>query len=89
MIGISLEVTYWQGQPLVAYYYLASTAPRLCARTMLVDDTMLVDFDAEGRVLGVELLEPLRLPRGALDRLLVSLGLPRTGPSDLLPLLMQ
>lgn len=81
-----LEVTYRHGRALAAYYYLPLETRQKSVRTRRVDPGMIVDFDARGRPLGIEITAPERLTLASLNRLLRELGCAPVRRADLAPL---
>jgi hypothetical protein len=81
-----LEVTYRHGQPLAAYFYLPRAKRSKSVRTRRVDPGMIVDLDAQGRPLGIEITAPQQLTLAALNRLLREFGCDPVRRSDLAPL---
>ncbi len=81
-----LEVTYRHGQPLAAYFYLPRESRSKSVRTRRVDPGMVVDLDARGRPLGIEITAPGQLKLTALNRLLRELGCNPVRRTDLAPL---
>ena len=81
-----LEVTYRHGQPLAAYLYLPRETRSKSVRTRRVDPGMIVDLDAQGLPLGIEITAPGQLTLVALNRLLRELGCDPVRRIDLAPL---
>jgi hypothetical protein len=81
-----LEVTYRHGQPVAAYFYLPRETPSKSVRTRRVEPGMIVDLDARGRPLGIEITAPGQLTLTVLNRLLRELGCDPVRRSDLAPL---
>lgn len=81
-----LEVTYRHGQPLAAYLYLPREKRLKSVRTRRVDPGMIVDLDARGHPLGIEITAPRLLTLVALNRLLRELGCNPVRRVDLAPL---
>ena len=81
-----LEVTYRHGHPLAAYFYLPRASRSKSVRTRRVDPGMIVDLDARGRPLGIEITAPGQLRLTALNRLLRELGCDPVRRADLAPL---
>lgn len=81
-----LEVTYWHGQPLAAYLYLPREKRLKSVRTRRVDPGMIVDLDARGHPLGIEITAPGLLTLVARNRLLRELGCNPVRRVDLAPL---
>ena len=86
MKDVYLEVTYRHGQPLAAYFYLPRASRSKSVRTRRVDPGMIVDLDARGRPLGIEITAPAQLKLPALNRLLRELGCDPVRRTDLAPL---
>jgi hypothetical protein len=81
-----LEVTYRHGRPLAAYFYLPRETRSKSVRTRQVNPGMIVDLDARGRPLGIEITAPGQLTLTALNRLLRELGCDPVRRIDLAPL---
>jgi len=81
-----LEVTFRQGRVLAAYLYLPRTAGAKSARTERAGDGLLVDFDADGNAIGLELTAPTRVSLDQLNGALARIGAAPVGPDELAPL---
>lgn len=81
-----LEVTYRHGRVLAAYLYLPRENRSKSVRTRQADPGMIVDLDACGRPLGIEITAPSQLTLAALNRLLRELGCNPVRRIDLAPL---
>lgn len=81
-----LQVTYRQGRPLAAYYYLPRRDGDRSARTERADDCLLVDVTADGRAIGIEIPSPSRFSIAALNAVLARYGFPPARPEELSPL---
>ena len=53
-----LEVTFRKGKPLAAYLYLPREPGAKSARTELMGSGLLVDYQADGRPIGLEITAP-------------------------------
>ena len=80
-----LEVTYRQGKPFAAYVYLQRAAGDKVARTER-HGSMLIDFAADGRALGIELTAPADVRLADINALLASIHQPALAADDLIPL---
>jgi hypothetical protein len=81
-----IEATYREGVLVAAYLYLARREGDFVARSTPSFDSMVADFAADGRLIGIELFAPSEITLDILNQLLVSLGqLPAT-ERELLPL---
>jgi len=70
-----LEVTYCQGKPVAAYYYLPRVAGQRSVRTRRVEPGLLIDYAKDGRPIGVEITAPSALSVTAFNRVLRELAL--------------
>ena len=81
-----LEVTFREGRPLAAYYYLPREEGEGSVRSERVG-AFVVDFAADGRSIGIEIPSPAELELDALNVLLARLGQEPVRRQDLAPLL--
>ncbi len=81
-----LQVTYRNGRPLAAYYYLPRRDGEKVARTSREEEGLLVDYTADGKAMGIEITSPASIDLAELNRLLVRLGCQPATPEDLAPL---
>ena len=81
-----LEVTFRQGKPLAAYYYLPRRPGDRSVRCKRVEPGLIVDYARGGRPIGIEITAPDKVTAAALNRVLKGLGLPSVRRSDLAPL---
>ena len=81
-----LEITYRHGKPLAAYLYLARRQGDGVSQSELVDELFLVDRAADGRPIGVEILDPDTASGPKLNELLRQLDQPILSTADLAPL---
>jgi hypothetical protein len=71
----SLQITYRKGRVLAAYLYLAGETGEKSARMEPSQDGLLVvDYSAEGRPIGIEIISPDAVSLGRLNQVLVRLG---------------
>jgi uncharacterized protein YuzE len=80
------EVTFLDGQPFVAYLYLPRKSGQMVDHSDEVVPDVVVDFDAAGNAMGVEILRPEMLTLTSLNDVLLRLGAPPVTPADLAPL---
>lgn len=81
-----LEVTYRNGKPIAAYFYLPRKPGDLSTRTERREEGLLIDFSADGRAIGVEITSPGNLSLASLNRALAAVDQePATG-DELAPL---
>ena len=81
-----LEVTYRDGKPLAAYLYFNRKSGDKSVRTEQ-RGPYLVDYAADGRAIGVELIYLLMVDLDELNRLLAEAQQPMLSRSDLKPLI--
>ncbi len=82
-----LEVTFRQGRPIAAYYYLPRRPGQKSYRTRRVEPGLVVDFARGGQPIGIEITAPEKLSMTAINRLLRELGLSPVSREDLAPVL--
>ena len=86
MRGRYLELTYRKGRPLAGYLHLPRHDGDVAARSERADEDLVIDYAADGRPIGIELLSPATLTLEALNAVLAALKLPPAARSDLTPL---
>jgi uncharacterized protein YuzE len=82
-----LEVTFRRGRPLAAYLYLPRGGSEKSHRTVRAESGLMIDFDREGKPIGIEITAPTKVSLVLLNNTLRSLGLPLVKKADLAPLL--
>jgi uncharacterized protein YuzE len=87
MKGTYLEVTFRQGKPLAAYYYLPRETGQKVTRTRRVEPGLIIDLTAEGKAIGIEITAPSKVSLEALNAVLQELGQAPASPTDLAPLI--
>ena len=80
-----LNVTYRQGKPFVAYLYLERKNVETVTRTER-HDSWLVDYAADGRVMGIEFLSVAAVNLDDINRVLRAAHQPELSAADLSPL---
>lgn len=86
MRSISLQVTYRRGRPSAAYIWLGQRAGTKSARSVEWSPDLVVDFAADGRPIGVEVVDPESVTTGQIFAVFDGLGLARPDAADLAPL---
>jgi uncharacterized protein YuzE len=81
-----LEVTFRHGRPLAAYLYLPRRPSDKSYRTKRAAPGLVIDFNRNGKPIGIEITAPAKLSAGALNRVLRRLRLPTVTRADLAPL---
>ena len=87
MRGRYLEVTFRKGRAIAAYLYLPRRGAERAARVSKATPGLLIDYNANGKAIGIEITAPGRVSLTALNRVLSRLGQARLRPEDLAPLL--
>jgi len=82
-----LTVTYRHGRPIAAYLQLPRQQGDRPEKTERIDDVLLVDRAADGRPLGVEIIDPSQFDPDRLFDLLRALGQTDFDRRDFLPLM--
>ena len=82
-----LEVTFRNGRPLAAYYYLPRKAGQKTARTRRVEPGLVIDFARSGEAIGIEITTPAKFSLAALNRVLREFGFPAATRLELAPVL--
>jgi len=86
MNEMSVQVTYRRGRPFAAYIYLARRPGEKTARTEEVSADLLVDYSADGRALGIEVITPEAVEIQDILEVFDRLGLGRPSEEELEPL---
>jgi uncharacterized protein YuzE len=81
-----LEITYRRGRAVAAYFYLPRRDHDASVRTESVGDGLVIDFTADGRAIGIEILTPNRVDFTALDAAFVRVGCSPISREELAPL---
>lgn len=84
-----LEISCRRGVPYAAYFHLSSPPNRRSVRMELAEPQLVIDFDAEDRPLGIEILAPRATTLEAFNRVLTRLGFPAATAEELGPLWTQ
>jgi hypothetical protein len=81
-----LEVTFRNGKPLAAYYYLPRKEGDKSARVEKHQAGLLVDLTSDGRPIGIEIAIPALVTDEAVNKILRAYGFPPMPPKELAPL---
>ena len=65
-----MKVTYCDGIPLAAYLYLSRNPGDTSARIVKHEKGLLIDYAADGRAIGIEIIAPTKVSLEALNRAL-------------------
>ncbi|MBX3354248.1 MAG: DUF2283 domain-containing protein [Phycisphaeraceae bacterium] len=80
------EITFRQGRPLAAYFYLPRRNSDRSVRTRTVGPGLIVDFNRSGKPIGVEITSPQLVSFTAFNRVLRSLRVPPVKRARFAPL---
>jgi len=69
-----LEVTYRKGKPIAAYLYLPRDVGAAAVRNEDAGNGLRIDYDAQGRALGIELTAPRLATVEQLNAVMLMLG---------------
>lgn len=69
-----LEVTFRHGRPFAAYFYLPRLPGQSASRTERVEPGLVVDYDEQGKPVGIEITAPNQLTLDDFNRVLRELG---------------
>lgn len=86
MKSISLQVTYRKGRPSAAYIWLDHRPGTKSTRSVEWKPDLIVDFAADDRPIGVEVVDPENVTTADIFAVFDGLGLARPDAADLVPL---
>lgn len=81
-----LEITYRKGRPIAAYLYLSRREGDRSARSSEAGKGIVVDFAADDRPIGIEIVSPMTVKPDAINGVLASFGMAPLTSEDLRPL---
>ena len=81
-----LKVSYHEGRRIAAYLYLMRKPGEKSARSRQFTLGYVVDFAADGRAIGLEMLDPDHVTLESINRILEQVGAEPITESDLAPL---
>ncbi|HUS91576.1 MAG TPA: DUF2283 domain-containing protein [Phycisphaerae bacterium] len=84
---IYLEMTYHHGRAIAGYLYLPRQEGDKVARSREVSPSLVVDYAADGRAIGIEIISPSLVSVDDLNRLLAELHHETLSDKELAPLL--
>jgi len=85
-VHVDLEISYRDGRPRLGYLNLADPSEKSehCRR---VSPEMVIDINKEGRLIGIELLDPARVTLEAINDILKKYEIEPLKESDVAPIL--
>lgn len=81
-----LEVTFRHSRPIAAYLYLPRRPGERSFRSRTMDPGLVIDFNRNGKPIGVEITAPAKATAPNLNRALRDLGMVPVNRLDLAPL---
>ena len=81
-----LEITFRNGRPLAAYLYFPGMVRARSVRTEKIRKGLLVDYEAEGHPIGLEITAPNEVTSDQINEVLRELDVPLLDPEELDPL---
>jgi len=82
----NLQVTYVRGRPEVAYLRLPRKPGEKSVESERVEPEMVLDFNKEGKLIGIEIIDPERVTLEAINEILKKHGFSTLNKEDLAPL---
>ena len=82
-----LEVTFRNGRPLAAYYYLPRKPGQKSVRSRRVEPGLVIDFASGGQPIGIEITTPAKFSLDGLNRVLRDLGFAAATRDELAPVM--
>ena len=86
MKDLFLEVTFRRGRPVAAYLFLPRKTGDKSFRTEMMGRGMIVDFEKNGRAIGIKITAPEHVTADDLNRVLEAINAPPVTADDLAPL---
>jgi uncharacterized protein YuzE len=89
MIALSeryLEITYRKGRPFAAYLFLPRRADDRSARTERFTEALVIDYAADGRAIGIEIVHPRAVTEQEINRALAHVDESPLREEDFAPL---
>jgi uncharacterized protein YuzE len=81
-----LEITYRKGRPFAAYLFLPRRPDDRSARTERFTEVLVIDYAADGRAIGIEIVHPQAVTAAEINRALAHLDQSPLGEEDFAPL---
>jgi uncharacterized protein YuzE len=81
-----LEITYRKGKPFTAYLFLPRCSDDRRARTERFTEALVIDYAADGRAIGIEIVHPQVVTEEEFNRALAHVDQSPLGKEDFAPL---
>ena len=85
MMHVDLEITYRNGSPRLGYLYLSDPSEK-SAHSRRISPAMVIDVNKEGKLIGIELLDPSQVTLESINNVLKEHGMEPLNESHLKPL---
>lgn len=82
-----LEVSYRHGKPFAAYLFLPRRPGDRSVRTERFSDVLVIDYAADGRAIGIEIVHPHLASASEINRALAHVNQGKLRDEDLAPLM--
>ena len=86
MTGVFLEMSFREGKPFAAYLQLPRESGAKVARTREIRPGLVVDFAADGKAMGLEIVNPMQTDVETVLSVLADVHAGPVSPQDLAPL---
>lgn len=81
-----LEISFRRGQPFAAYLFLPRRPDDQSAHTERFSEVLVIDYAADGRPIGIEIIHPQSVTEDELNRALAHINQPPLRDEDFAPL---
>lgn len=81
-----LEISYRHGKPFAAYLSLSRVPGDRCVRSEPFGGSIVIDFAADGRAIGIEIVHPRMVTDSDVNAALAHVNLPPLPAEELAPL---
>ena len=81
-----LDVTFRNSRPIAAYLFLDRQPGDKTCRTSKIEPGLIIDYEENGRAIGIEITAPTKVTVSEINRILMDLGAPAITGADLAPL---
>ncbi|MCI0364997.1 MAG: DUF2283 domain-containing protein [Phycisphaerales bacterium] len=81
-----LEISYRKGKPFAAYLFLPRRADDRSVRTERFSDVLVIDYAADGRAIGIEIVHPQLATKDEINRALEHVNQSKLRDEDFAPL---
>lgn len=85
-MNVDLEITYRNGSPRLGYLYLSDPSEK-SAHSRRISPAMVIDVNKDGKLIGIELLDPSLVTLESINNVLKEYGMAPLQESHLKPLL--